>query len=354
MDGNSACPMEDVKPDANQALGQTDMAVLSTEALDVLMPLYLALDSEGKVRLLGPTVPRLFDLHAEDTLIGQSFFDLFDVRRPRAAHTIDDLLRADRGRLRVIPKHPNAVTLKGIAVPCHRHGGAILNLSFGIAGIDAIQRHSLTARDFAHTDPTIELLYLHEANTVAMVEGKRLNQRLQIAHAAAEHRALTDALTGLKNRRALENLVERLISDCEPFTLIHLDLDKFKYVNDTYGHAAGDEVLQAVASRLSGLIRATDSLARIGGDEFVLVMRNTTIRNQIGPAAARIIAGLEEPVPFNGVNLEISCSIGITISTIYTPPTSAQMQHDADMALYKSKHDGRGRYTFFADLPPTK
>lgn len=319
---------------------------LGGEALNALMPMFLQVDGQGQLLRVGSTIPRMLGKTAEE-LLGTSLFDYFDFRRPREATTVPELREADGGRLKLLTRGDDKVPLKGLVVPLPETDGALINLSLGISVIDAVRRFSLTAGDFAHTDLTIELLFLFEANTAAMAEGRRLNHRLRNAHAAAEARALTDALTGLKNRRAFERVLNRLLTDGEAFSLMHLDLDKFKWVNDTFGHAAGDEVLQTVATRLRAQVRGTDTIARMGGDEFVVIMRNTVRREQLSPAADRIIEGLEEPILFNGNNLEISCSIGITISIDYDVPEAAKLQHDADMALYQSKRDGRGRHTYF-------
>lgn len=144
-------------------------------------------------------------------------------------------------------------------------GGAFLNLSFGIGVAEAVRRHALTVEDFAATDLTVEMLYLVEAKTAVMDELRNLNRRLQGAKVAAEEQALTDQLTGLRNRRALDLQMKALIRLGASFGLMHIDLDFFKQVNDTLGHAAGDHVLREVARVLTQETRATDMAARVGG-----------------------------------------------------------------------------------------
>src|SRR5690606_16624789 len=118
----------------------------------------------------------------------------------------------------------------------------LIDLSFGIAVIEAVRRHDLTATDFAATDLAVEMLYLAEARAAVMRAALSLNDRLRAARREAEALAMRDTLTGLGNRRALDEALQRLIARREPFGLMHLHLDYFKDVNDTLGHAAGDAV----------------------------------------------------------------------------------------------------------------
>ena len=127
-----------------------------------------------------------------------------------------------------------------------RHGqGGVLSLSFGIALQSAIKRYRLTLQDFAP-----EMLYLIEANQAAMSASCSLTERLQGAKMLAEEQAHSDTLTGLRNRRSLERILNHLAQTDESFSLIQIDLDYFKSVNDTLGHAAGDMILQHVANVL--------------------------------------------------------------------------------------------------------
>ena len=118
------------------------------------------------------------------------------------------------------------------------------------------------------------MLYLVEAKSAAMDESRALNSRLQGAKIAAEEQAFTDTLTGLKNRRALDHVMARLLAMGEVFSCMHVDLDYFKSINDTLGHAAGDHVLQVVAQVLVAETRAPDTIARVGGDEFVILVHD--------------------------------------------------------------------------------
>jgi diguanylate cyclase (GGDEF)-like protein len=205
----------------------------------------------------------------------------------------------------------------------------------------------LTDADFAATDLAMELLYLVEAKTAVTEELRQLNLRLQGARDAAEEQALTDTLTGLRNRRALDFAMSHLIDQHIPFGLMHIDLDYFKAVNDTLGHAAGDHVLREVAKTLMAETRSGDTVARVGGDEFVVLFKTLTEPDMLHGIAERVVMRLSEPMLFEGKICRISASIGITISTNYTIPLADRMLSDADEALYASKNAGRGQAQMF-------
>ncbi|WP_245794418.1 GGDEF domain-containing protein [Vannielia litorea] len=224
----------------------------------------------------------------------------------------------------------------------------IVNLSFGFNIIEAVKDHELTSADFAATDLAVEMLYLVEAKTAALHEWKALNQRLQGAMTVAERQASSDMLTGLANRRAMEEVLTRLTRAKASFGLMNLDLDFFKSVNDTQGHAAGDHVLRRVADILRAETRSADVVVRAGGDEFVLIFAGLSNPERLARLGRRIIARLEEPIPFEGDVCRISGSIGLTVSDFYTATDPEEMMQHADTALYASKRGGRGRVTVYS------
>ncbi len=327
----------------------TDMVTLSPEALSALMPMHMIVGPTGHIVSTGPTLARLCP--AAD-LCGRRLLEVFEFRRPVTPSNLADLLTQSGRRLSLHFRQPPKTALKGLIMPLPNGAGAILNLSFGIGAVQAVADHHLTAADFAPTDLTVEMLYLVEAKSAAMDESRRLNQKLEGARSAAQEQALTDALTGLRNRRAMEEAMARLTGMRARFGLIHLDLDHFKAVNDTLGHAAGDAVLGAVSQALQAEVREGDVAARVGGDEFVLIFPGMTDTDRLVAVARRIIAKIEEPVPFEDQLCRISASAGITVSTSYAVPQTERMLHDADQALYASKRAGRARATVYGASNP--
>jgi diguanylate cyclase (GGDEF)-like protein len=313
---------------------------LSLPALDSLMPMHLCLDATGCVTAAGPTLAKLFP---DQALMGCNLFALFDLRRTGAITTMAAVM-ARLGQRLTLTQRQGGVTLRGLALPVDG-GGLVMNLSFGIGVIDAVRSYALTNTDFAPTDLTVELLYLVEAKSAVMSELSALNARLEGARSVAEEQALTDTLTGLRNRRAMDMALARLLADGMPFALVHIDLDFFKAVNDTLGHAAGDHVLREAALALIAATRADDTVARVGGDEFVILLPGQTDSVRLQGIADRIIARLEVPIAFEGQVCRISGSIGMTTTLRYGHASAAAMMADADEALYASKRAGRGRAT---------
>lgn len=306
-------------------------------ALDRLMPMHLLLDAAGRVLSHGPTLARLF---AGD-LAGRPFLDLFDLRSP---HTAPDFAGIAGHKLRLAVRGDAlGLRLRGVLLPAEDGGRWIVNLSFGIDLPRAVALLHLTDADFAPTDLAMELLYLAEANEAVTGELRRLAQRLDGARRQAREEAETDPLTGLRNRRACDSALARLCREGEGFALLHMDLDHFKAVNDGFGHAAGDHVLLHVAGVMKAASRAGDCLARVGGDEFVMLLPGGVEAQSVRAVAERMIAHLSVPVPWNGRECRISASIGFALVAPGAPADPAQALAASDAALYMAKRAGRGR-----------
>jgi diguanylate cyclase (GGDEF)-like protein len=318
---------------------------LGHTALNQLMPMHLWVTAEGRIASVGTTLRKAF---GSDVLEDSDFFDVFDIRRPGGIFTVDDLNRRAGERLQIVRKDAREVQgLRGIAVSLADNAGVLINLSFGIGVVEAVAAYRLTDADFVATDLAMELLYLVEAKTAVTEELRQLNQRLQGARDAAQEQAFTDTLTGLRNRRALDVTMSTWIDRKVPFGLMHIDLDYFKAVNDTLGHAAGDHVLREVAKILQAETRTEDIVARVGGDEFVLVFRDLVDPRKLKRIADRVVDRLGAPSLFQGHICRVSASIGISISTYYGIPNAAKLLNDADEALYASKNAGRGQAQLF-------
>jgi diguanylate cyclase (GGDEF)-like protein/PAS domain S-box-containing protein len=164
--------------------------------------------------------------------------------------------------------------------------------------------------------------------------------------------AYHDPLTGLPNRLLLQDRLEQAMAHADRtrsrVALMFLDLDNFKQINDTLGHAAGDALLQEVSSRLRECVRDTDTISRQGGDEFVIVLRDLPDTDAAVPVLAKIMERLQDPIVVEDHELSTSVSIGVTIY----PEDGADVEtlsKKADMAMYRAKEAGRNTYRFFND-----
>ncbi|WP_135501468.1 diguanylate cyclase domain-containing protein [Roseovarius aestuariivivens] len=322
---------------------ETDLAAM----LDTLCPMHAILSPTGHVRHAGPTLTKIL---GDPPVTGRRFLELFELLRPSVPASMTSLCGIAGQRLHLRLRADPRSEMKGVLMPLPGgpDGALVVNLSFGLSVVDAVRNYALSNADFAATDLTVEMLYLVEAKSAAMEASRKLNLRLQGAKIAAEAQAYTDTLTGLNNRRALEPVMSRLIEAGEDFALMHLDLDHFKSVNDTMGHAAGDHVLETVARILRDETRAGDTIIRVGGDEFVLIFAPLIRPGNLGDIAARLIRRLEEPIVFRDRICRISASLGSTLSRDYDDPRIEAMMEDADIALYAAKDGGRGRHVAYA------
>ena len=178
-----------------------------------------------------------------------------------------------------------------------------------------------------------------------ITDRKRAEERIQ-------QLATRDALTGLPNRLLLNDRLMLSISNAQRqngiVALLFIDLDRFKYINDSLGHVIGDAFLKAVAERLSRVVRKGDTLARLGGDEFVVVLENVNTKEEVaGQVARKILASFAEPFSVEGHTLSCSCSIGISVFPSDTGDPQ-MLVRDADTAMYHVKETGRGSYRYFS------
>ncbi|AHF83481.1 chemotaxis protein CheY [Rhizobium leguminosarum bv. trifolii WSM1689] len=186
------------------------------------------------------------------------------------------------------------------------------------------------------------------ARSLTQIRRKRYNDRLRASVRQTIELAVTDALTGLYNRRYLDNhlnvLFNRSMARGRPLSVLITDIDRFKHVNDTYGHDGGDEVLREFSNRVRSTIRGADLACRYGGEEFVVVMPDTS--PEIAAAVAERLRAAIENAPFmlkhSGEALNITASFGIAsrIASVLTP---SQLMKQADLALYEAKNTGRNR-----------
>ncbi|MGE8104930.1 bifunctional diguanylate cyclase/phosphodiesterase [Allorhizobium sp. NPDC080224] len=193
---------------------------------------------------------------------------------------------------------------------------------------------------------------LQEELRLAQRETAQRNEELESARQRMEYNSLHDALTGLPNRRYLDQRLEALVAAGDRpsgrLTVLHMDLDRFKEINDTFGHGAGDAILRHVAQELQSMVGASDFVARIGGDEFVIVCQGCDLSEGYEAMGSNLIAAVNRPIVYNGHECRVGASIGIA-DRIEPELTAEQLLVNADIALYEAKRRGRNRVERFND-----
>ncbi|MCU1452354.1 MAG: hypothetical protein JWN46_500 [Acidimicrobiales bacterium] len=213
--------------------------------------------------------------------------------------------------------------------------------------IDRVTNWSQAVADFNLNGVMALLVLLPAGATVFAVRRYRevVSVRTELARLS-----LHDSLTGLPNRRYLNEWLTADIrasqNGLHQTAVLFVDLDKFKLINDTYGHEVGDKLMAAVAQRISGLLRPGDRIVRYGGDEFVIICADVATSQTAERIAARMIEELEEPFRLGGDSMRISASIGVALAEHHDVKPE-EVLRDADVAMYRAKSRGSGNYTVF-------
>lgn len=221
-----------------------------------------------------------------------------------------------------------ADALDWLGVPLHGQAGVIGALS--------VQRRAGDAGYDAHD---VELLQFVSTQVAAAIERRHSEARLR-------HLAEYDMLTGLPNRALLDERLRTALARVRQtgsrFAVLYLDLDGFKQVNDTLGHAVGDQLLQEVAIRLCASVRVSDTVGRMGGDEFMVLLHDVAEAHQALQTADKIRASLEQPFALAGQAARVSASIGIALVPSHGDEIGLLLRR-ADAAMYRAKRDGGNR-----------
>ncbi|MEK6700616.1 MAG: diguanylate cyclase [Nitrospirota bacterium] len=281
-----------------------------------LSPDGIAIQIDGRIVFINPAGTMLFGASRAEDLIGKSLFDLF--HSDRSQTVLEWLKRLEEHGKRVPWVEGKLVRFDGRGVDVE------------VAGIPFIYRERPAAQ-FIIRDIT---------------ERKIAEQRL-------EYMALYDTLTGLPNRTLFFDRMDQLLALARRNTYIlavlYMDLDRFKFINDTMGHDAGDQLLKEVAKRLTTSTRKSDTVARMGGDEFISICAKITAPEDAGVIARKIIAALSGPFDLQGRECTISVSIGISLYP-RDGDDGETLLKKADTAMYRVKGRGKGGFEFFSDV----
>ena len=205
-----------------------------------------------------------------------------------------------------------------------------------------------SARAYTHSE--IELLEFVSVQVAVAIERKQMLQRLQ-------HNALYDQLTGLPNRELFDDRVRSAIARAEreqgQFALLYLDLDKFKQVNDSHGHQVGDELLQHTAKRITANLRHSDTVARFGGDEFVILLEQVDSADTALALAEKVRSALESPFALADHLLQVLPSIGVALYPAHSRDIKALLLL-ADNAMYQAKSAGGNRVQLNQQIAPAR
>lgn len=203
------------------------------------------------------------------------------------------------------------------------------------------------------TAPTASLALIAAVLSLALllIRLRRTSSKLEISEAHAQYLAFHDPLTKVPNRALFEDRLERALASMRrtgKMVALHcIDLDRFKHVNDTLGHPAGDALIKEAAQRLSGIIREVDTIARLGGDEFAIIQVEAGDQQGAEDLSERIVEVLQRPFDIGGDEAQVGASVGVVLAS-ERETTPSDMMRQADIALYEAKANGRGRFEVFA------
>jgi diguanylate cyclase (GGDEF)-like protein/PAS domain S-box-containing protein len=295
---------------AHDVTAQHDREVRTRAILDHAADAILTIDLDGTVESINPAAERMFGGRV-DELVGRNIGELMAPDAPGPAGAVMTGVRLGREVI-------------GLRVD-----GTTFPLELSVTEVELGDRtiSTVVARD--------------------ITERKAFERRLA-------HQGTHDALTGLPNRTLFMDRVAHALASAQrtrrPLAVLFCDIDRFKVVNDSLGHTAGDALLFAVASRYRSALRATDTVARFGGDEFVVLAEDLATDADAVVVAEKLATSLREPVPVGRQEIHVSASVGIAVADPETA-TPESLVRDADVAMYRAKARGRARHERFdADL----
>ena len=321
-------------------------------ALDALFPMHVVLDRDGLITHIGPTLLKI--MHRD--LCGTSFFEAFVIKKPRSIKDLSDLISAQGRKVVILGKRTVGSTVEFRCMPtkignCDEQ--LLIDFSFSANFVELVEELDLSSYDFKPNDFSLDLFYTIETQRTLVEDSHKLSLALEDSKKEAEEAANIDVLTGIANRRSLyRHLTQLLDADADESdrVLFHIDLDEFKSINDNFGHAAGDHVLKHTAAILKELSMQADFPARIGGDEFAMIVSGATSEAKIQMIANGIRARILSPIEFQGHVFQIGVSIGVVELRQYANETPDQLFSCSDIALYEAKRTNQSIVILTEDM----
>ena len=318
-------------------------------------PFLLEVDRGLQIRRLGPLMRRVLP-HATP---GMALCTLFKLRASHANLQDYSALRAwcRRGVVLDTVGSTPAVVFRGEWYPTE-DSDTLLFLGWPwVLDSEELPGLGLSLSDFPAHTPLSDLLVLLRSNQNTLADSRELSERLRQSHHAlrASHQKLKrlahfDPLTQLPNRVLLADRLRQAMAHSQRrstcIAVVYLDLDGFKPINDQYGHGVGDLLLTLLSQRLKDALREGDTLARMGGDEFVAVLGDLQRPEDSHPAIERMLHAVRQPLDLDAITVQVSASIGVTFSPQDPADADLLMRH-ADQAMYQAKQAGKNRWHAF-------
>lgn len=311
----------------------------NSQIFDQLSPFHIALNAQTDVYRAGPSMTALLSYIDVDPM---NLVPAMTLRSQGACISLAALSKTPIRSLQCQITGTDTITLQGQSIPMKN--GILLDLGLTLEEVTRIDRLPLHRHDFTPYMMIEELMLLMEAKSIVLNASQDLTLRLEHERNSALDRARRDPLTGLFNRSALDHMTHHRGSDLSGLCIMQMDLDRFKAVNDTLGHSAGDHVLRHVAKILRDETRRDDELIRLGGDEFTIVLHHICDRAQAQSVAQRIIERVAQPILYQNTHCHISASIGLATAPKGQDVSIEAMLNDADAALYAAKNAGRDQW----------
>jgi diguanylate cyclase (GGDEF)-like protein/PAS domain S-box-containing protein len=290
---------------------ETELRATLNNAYDA----FIAFDEHGLVQQWNDQAERLLGWTRAE-MLGQSIIDTMLVPSMREARQL--------GLQRFVETGDSSIINQRVELPVLRRDGAEIPVEIAVAHVPRRQGH-------------LFIVFMHD-----------ITERRQ-TQASLERMAMKDMLTDLPNRRALQQkLPEALARSArsgKPLAVFFLDLDGFKSVNDRYGHDAGDELLRILAQRIVATVRRTDTVARLAGDEFVVVLELLSQADDAVDVVAKLLPALGLPFVLQAGSVTLSGSIGIALHDPASRENSDDLLARADHAMYEAKKGGKNRYS---------